>query len=73
MCLYPSRLESEKRDRDMYNRLRKKFELVQESDSTNNLQELRSLISKLKSYLMSEKFHKDTTVQVQDVLNRLEL
>lgn len=25
----------------------------------------------LKSYLQSEKFHTDTTIQVQDVLNRL--
>ena len=31
------------------------------------------IIEELKIYLMSEKFHKDTTVQVQDVLNRLEL
>lgn len=31
----------------------------------------REELSYLKSYLQSDKFHTDTTVQVQDVLNRL--
>ena len=36
------------------------------------LNPLEAKVKDLKSYLLSEKFHKDTTVQVNDVLRRLE-
>lgn len=32
----------------------------------------RDCLNNLRAYLQSEKFHTDTTIQVQDVLNRLE-
>jgi hypothetical protein len=32
----------------------------------------RECLTHIRTYLLSDKFHKDTTVQVQDVLNRLE-
>jgi len=33
---------------------------------------LREGLDDLRSYLLSDKFHRDTTVQVQDVLNRID-
>jgi hypothetical protein len=33
---------------------------------------LRSSLHNLRAYLLSDKFHLDTTVQVRDVLNRLD-
>lgn len=40
--------------------------------SQEELRQLKDGITELKSYLQSEKFWMDTTVQTRDVLNRLE-
>ena len=39
---------------------------------TEQVMDARDNLENLRAYLQSEKFHQDTTVQVQDVLNRLE-
>lgn len=44
---------------------------VANSAQCEQILDTREELSYLKSYLQSEKFHTDTTVQVQDVLNRL--
>lgn len=35
-------------------------------------QEAKNMIHDLQRYLVSPKFHQDTTVQVQDVMNRIQ-
>jgi hypothetical protein len=42
-------------------------------DSIDAFASLQFRVEELKRYLSLPKFHEDTTVQVQDVLNRLEL
>lgn len=42
-------------------------------DQMHILESRITKVRELKSYLMSDKFYKDTTVQVADVLRRLEL
>lgn len=42
--------------------------LVEDSEQ---LQKVKEVLEDLRVYLTSSKFHKDTTVQVSDVLNRL--
>ncbi len=43
---------------------------IEEKDK--EISELKEKIQNLKIYLSSSKFHKDPTVQVQDIFNRLE-
>jgi predicted component of type VI protein secretion system len=49
----------------------KKLEVVAAS-YTEQILDARDSLNNLRAYLQSSKFHTDTTVQVQDVLNRLE-
>jgi predicted component of type VI protein secretion system len=49
----------------------KKLEVVAAS-YTEQILDARDSLNNLRAYLQSDKFHTDTTVQVQDVLNRLE-
>ena len=49
----------------------KKLEVVAAS-YTEQILDARDSLNNLRAYLQSEKFHTDPTVQVQDVLNRLE-
>lgn len=44
----------------------------QRSDLANAIIDSKTALDELVSYLCSPKFHTDTTVQVQDVLSRLE-
>jgi len=39
---------------------------------TEQVMDARDNLENFRAYLQSSKFHEDTTVQVQDVLNRLE-
>jgi hypothetical protein len=39
---------------------------------TEQVLDARDCLENFRAYLQSSKFHEDTTVQVQDVLNRLE-
>ena len=41
------------------------------ADHEQNLEDLKEQIHNFKVYLHSPKFHEDTTIQVQDVLNHL--
>lgn len=45
---------------------------IQCAAETEQIQDAKEFVSYLKSYLQSSKFSSDTTVQVQDVLNRLQ-
>lgn len=45
---------------------------VQSAAEMEQILDARDCAKILKSYLESSKFHSDTTVQVQDVLNRLQ-
>jgi len=49
----------------------KKLEVVAAS-YTEQVMDARDCLENFRAYLQSSKFHEDTTVQVQDVLNRLE-
>jgi len=44
---------------------------VQSASQTDQILDAKQELMHLKSYLQSEKFHKDNYVSVQDVLNRL--
>ena len=46
-------------------------ELDRLTERSKKLDEVRQTLEELREYLTLPKFHKDTTVQVQDVLNRL--
>jgi hypothetical protein len=39
---------------------------------TEQVMDARDCLENFRAYLQSSKFHEDTTIQVQDVLNRLE-
>ena len=49
----------------------KKLEVVAAS-YTEQILDARDCLNNLRAYLQSDKFHNDPTIQVQDVLNRLE-